>query len=222
MRADILLGPDIIDEIIHGSPTFELDIEVNEELMMPLSRNDLITNGCEITSISQDPHYKKLYHVVTQPDNTSVVDYCSAVKSIEVPKNSILDLLGNPNKNSSSFVWVYKPCAPSLRYEIGNDDRVYVFANESIDLQHAALTCNATMNVSCDIHRAKMFGEVGAVVKNLETHNDTCFSFEMETWYEVFESKRARVHHSDHIETRSRNMSKYYRSPRVFFYFSIL
>lgn len=77
----------------------------------------------------------------------------------------------------------YKPCAPSLRYEIDNDTRVYVYANQSIDLDHAALTCDAT-NASCAIRRAKLFGAVGASVKNLEVHNETCFSFDMETWYD--------------------------------------
>ena len=45
------------------------------------------------------------------------------------------------------------------------------------------MTCDAT-NASCAIRRAKLFGAVGASVKNLEVHNETSFSFDMETWYD--------------------------------------
>ena len=174
---------DVVDDpdIATSSPSFKLDIKVSEELITSLSPGDLITNSCEVTSISRDQNDTTLYHVVTSVQTDSSTDYCSTVQSIEVPSNTMTDLVGNRNTESSSFEWTYKPCAPSLRYEIGNDLRVYVFSNESIDLEHAALTCDAA-NASCAVRRAKLFGAVGASVENLEVHNDTCFSFEVESW----------------------------------------
>ena len=105
MRADILLGPDI--GLQTNSPSLKLEIEVSEELITSPSPDDLITNGLEITSISQDPHDTKLYHVVTSVRTDSNADYCSAVKSIEVPSDTITDLVGNGNTESSSFEWTY-------------------------------------------------------------------------------------------------------------------
>ena len=105
MRADVLLGPDI--PIQTNSDNFKLEIKVNEELITSPSPSDLITNGCDITSISQDPLDTTLYHVVTSVQTDSNADYCSRVVSIEVPNATISDRAGNPNKESSSLEWTY-------------------------------------------------------------------------------------------------------------------
>ena len=105
MRADVLLGPDI--PIQTNSESFKLEIKVSEELITSLSPSDLITSGCDITSMSQDPLDTTLYHVVTSVQADSNADYCSRVVSIEVPSATISDRVGNPNTESSSLEWTY-------------------------------------------------------------------------------------------------------------------